>query len=1150
MNILLISQCDKRALTETRRILDQFAERRGDRTWQTPITQNGVDTLRRLLRASARKNTAVACHWIRAQNHTELLWIVGDKNRFNSEGAVPTNTTQRNILRQEDENQHHSAEDIHLLAALAALLHDLGKASTAFQQRLQGERTERNQYRHEWVSLRLFQAFVGKDSDTDWLDRLANPKDTDAHEWLERIQRDGCIPIEQCEAPFQALAHAPLAQAIGWLIVTHHRLPLLANENNGTGWWAPRTDFSQAHLVKGLSEMQASWNEVVVPAQADTLAYWDFPMGLPVQLPHWQVQAKRLAQRLQRLLTRPDRTGYHWLQQPYIMHLSRLTLMLADHHYSSLSTDQHGQRATERLHVPPGCTLWANTYTNRRGQRLGNQTLDEHLLGVTKQSQRISHALPDLIRSLPGLLQHKPLKQRTTSPRFAWQNQASDCATQWRVAAAEHGAFIINMASTGYGKTLANARIMNALADPKCGLRCTFAMGLRTLTLQTGQAFQQLLGLGPEHLAIRVGGQSQQALMRHFEERSESSGSLSRQALLLEEDEEGSVEFADDAGFDARHPIVARTLHDPKMKKLLLAPLLVCTIDHLTPATEGLRGGRQIAPMLRLFSSDLVLDEPDDFDLNDLPALTRLVHWAGLLGSRVLLSSATLAPALVQGLFLAYQAGRQAFQRHRSSHPSTAEQTPPIVTMWVDEFSQHATTCPIQAQFEEQHLLFVQRRYARLAQIAKDQPQRRGKFIPTQSLAAAASPAERYTAMADLLQESAWQLHRAHASTDPHCPTKKISFGLIRMANIGPLIEVALAWFRRGNTIPNAHVHLCVYHSQFPLLLRSEIERRLDQTLKRHNPMQVFSLPEIRHCLSAYPEAEHHLFIVLGSPVTEVGRDHDYDWAIVEPSSMRSLIQLAGRVRRHRPGACLEPNVSILNQNLRALTHPAEAAFCHPGFESAEYQLAKHKLSEVLRQEECDLMRKEQIDARPRLLAATPLMPNVRWIDLEHHRLQSAMLPIAAANDPGSRSRRGRGQHQKPNAASCWQIPNTHLTGLLVQHSPFRHDTMPHEDVCLRLNDEGEIELTEVVSEKASVGFAAVRHLPITHRLKPWPDDVVQGVGISAWMGFDYAQALDQLATAMELSPQQCAERFGTVSLPASTQGWWWHSALGFLKCK
>ena len=49
MNVLFVSQCTKRALTETRRILDQFAERRGDRTWQTPITQAGLDTVRKLL---------------------------------------------------------------------------------------------------------------------------------------------------------------------------------------------------------------------------------------------------------------------------------------------------------------------------------------------------------------------------------------------------------------------------------------------------------------------------------------------------------------------------------------------------------------------------------------------------------------------------------------------------------------------------------------------------------------------------------------------------------------------------------------------------------------------------------------------------------------------------------------------------------------------------------------------------------------------------------------------------------------------------------------------------------------------------------------------------------------------------------------------
>ena len=134
MNVLLISQCSKNALTETRRILDQFAERRGERTWQTAITQAGLDTLHRLLRKTARKNTAVACHWIRGKDHSELLWIVGDASKFNAEGAVPTNITRRNVLRSADENDWHSLQAIHLLASLAALLHDLGKDGPEDQQ--------------------------------------------------------------------------------------------------------------------------------------------------------------------------------------------------------------------------------------------------------------------------------------------------------------------------------------------------------------------------------------------------------------------------------------------------------------------------------------------------------------------------------------------------------------------------------------------------------------------------------------------------------------------------------------------------------------------------------------------------------------------------------------------------------------------------------------------------------------------------------------------------------------------------------------------------------------------------------------------------------------------------------------------------------
>jgi CRISPR-associated endonuclease/helicase Cas3 len=135
--------------------------------------------------------------------------------------------------------------------------------------------------------------------------------------------------------------------------------------------------------------------------------------------------------------------------------------------------------------------------------------------------------------------------------------------------------------------------------------------------------------------------------------------------------------------------LLQRLTDDVQVRRLIAAPLLVCTVDHLTPATESLRGGRQIAPMLRLLTGDLVLDEPDDFDMADLPALTRLVHWAGLLGSRVLLSSATLPPALVEGLFLAYRAGRAC-----SKAPQRAPGEPVnICCLWVDEFHQTAQDC-------------------------------------------------------------------------------------------------------------------------------------------------------------------------------------------------------------------------------------------------------------------------------------------------------------------------------------------------------------------------------------------------------------------------------------------------------------------------
>lgn len=1134
MNILLISQCDKRALVETRRILDQFGERRGERTWQTPITLAGLETLRQLLRTTARKNTAVACHWIRGLDHSELLWTVGNASRFNRQGAVPTNTTTRNILRNQDENDWHTGEDIQLLTALAALLHDLGKASHAFQLRLEGKLTERNQYRHEWVSLRLFEAFVGTDDDATWLARLASPTATDDATWLNhqqgRLRRDGLD--SPTPAPFAKLSNAPLAQAIGWLVVSHHRLPTLPRNGDGS-----KGEFQVGQLSNVLERIDAGWNERTDGGDTKQLPlYWHFPHGLPVTTELWRKRSARLARRLLSLHAQPGKGC--WLSNPYVMHISRLCLMLADHHYSSLSGEDPG-----RVQGTENYPLYANT---NGGPGDFNQTLDEHLLGVAQHSAEVTHALPRFDEQLPRLARHKGLRKRSLDARFKWQDSAADMASAMRERSMRHGAFIVNMASTGCGKTLANARIMYALADAERGMRCAFAMGLRTLTLQTGRAFRDLLGLGDDDLAIRVGGSASRALFEHYQRQAEATGSASRQSLL---DEDSFVRFE---GNHDGHPLLRRVMRDSQVRSLLAAPLLVCTIDHLTPATESERGGRQIAPMLRLMSGDLVLDEPDDFDINDLPALTRLVHWAGLLGARVLLSSATLPPALVQGLFEAYRNGRQHFERNRGERPHAGEQMPEVCCAWVDEFSHAQVDCADAPVFVAAHQSFVAKRRDYLAAV---EVRRRCALLPLQlGTDREQQPAE----FAALALEAALALHKQHHSVDTHS-AKRVSFGLLRMANIEQLVDMALALYRLG--APNGvHIHLCTYHSQFPLLIRSAIEQQLDQALNRRwqdrdQPEPVFQLPSIRARLDAHDKPEQ-LFIVLGSPVTEVGRDHDYDWAVVEPSSMRSLIQLAGRIRRHRAGECTVPNLLVFDTNLRHFREPGRPAYCKPGFESTAYPLESHRITQLLSESE-----RTVIDARPRIVAKpmAQLQPRLNLVDLEHYRMSHTMLvqqqsavPVAA----GARQRKTSISGSNApvlNATSWWQLPpaDALLTAVLPQQQPFRLDTLKRVDLVLRPNDdEDDYELVLLLDkpngrrgEKLGVKVDKSQN----HRI---PDLAVQGNGITAWGQTNYWDTLNELATELELSLADCARRFGTVTLPENANGWRFHPALGFTKAR
>ena len=1099
MMVTFISQCEKNALKKTRRVLDAFANRIGDNTWQTLITQDGLDAVRKLLRKTASKSTAVSCHWLRSRSRSELVWVVGNARKFDRQGRVPVNRTKRVLTGSEWETGWTMATSIQILATIAALLHDLGKASTGFQKKLTiSGPIQADPYRHEWVSLRLFEAMTaGCTDDRQWLSRLADFSGfvQQKPDWLSHLHNDSV-------SKSTGLAHLPpLAQIVAWLIVTHHRLPFDEID------FAKREDLRQKNkfLIPDLSRffqrLAASdgWvrSKKACEERVDKEDFWQFS-ALASQSKVWQSTLQRWAGKA---LNHPPLLQLPQVSNPLLMHLSRLCLMVGDHNYSSLGVEDNrrvkGDPALEHK-------LIANTC---RASGAPKQSLDEHLLGVAHFTASFSRLLPRLWDELPCLGQVAAFSRRTTIKRFQWQNHAWSLVKKHQEAARQQGFFGVNLASTGCGKTLGNARIMAALADPDSGPRFTIALGLRVLTLQTGQALREKLNLDDTALATLVGGAAVRTLFELQE--ASSNGSESAEPLLTDQ-----VDY-DHCALD--EDVLGTIINDRKARDLLYAPIVSCTVDHMISATETARGGRHIVPMLRLLTSDLVLDEPDDFDQDDLPALTRLVHMAGMLGSNVLLSSATLTPDLVSGLFIAYQEGRKHWQNNQG------EKYQGIYCAWFDEFHQHIEPCESELSFAERHRKFITKRVKEIEAL----PARRiGSILPTALPMPAEGEKINNAALAELLIQASERLHQQHHERCPETG-KTVSVGLIRMANINPMFALATALYQ--SSLPDqVQIHLCCYHGRQLMILRSQLEQKLDRILNRNDHKSLLEHPEIRQAVQASNKT-HHLFVVLATAVAEVGRDHDYDWAIIEPSSMRSIIQLVGRVWRHRPEKKADQcNVLVMDNNIKALEGGSSlgvggVVFEQPGFESKSHLLQSHACSELITERQL-----ANITAIPRIIRPENLDSKRRLADLEHTVMADLL-----------------NNSTRVNVVNAFWQPNTAMQACihLQRVSPFRESPIKDTEFVAMLDEDRPSQLRFRRAEKA---WQEPKGQDSVNSDIKYTEFVPGQSAIAPWLVMEVADALDDLSQRLDDDDQQMlAIRFATVGLDDS-KTWCFHPWFGF----
>lgn len=907
--IIAVCRSEKNSRERVARVLDRYFWRIGDRTWRGKATNACLERVAKELRKRATRNTAVVLHEIRSSSESRRPIIrIGSGHSFSEEGVVPVSSHPADFKRSIVGGVAMSGA---ATVGIAALFHDLGKATNLFQAKLYraltGGAPEADAIRHELFSAAVWNDLYGSMSDTDIIAGLAKATPASIDQACMSVKKTLMEIYKSPNDPlnFEFIPRVgSLSHLIGMLILTHHRLP------EGE---ADHVTMLGARHVRTESPLDRTTDLAI----ADGAPFWH---------EGWWLEALRIEAGRLSLDGTPASADI----------ALRASLMFADHIGSAR------KEAQDRIIGH----LANTTMINGKSGYVPADSLSRHVKRVYRYT-RFAHEMTHTLRDRFPALDESDLPvaiafpEISILPRFAWQGQAARAARAM-CEEREGGFFSAILAGTGTGKTrgaptiLAGAAMGDTIPERRY-LRMSLGLGLRILATQSAKEYANDLGFLQKDISVLVGDpplQFREETDKASNEENEGSESLiNLPEWLRVEDPEGRIpEQGDgreaqwlqglslntDRGLPAFLELVLEHAGKSagKGKCLLQAPIMIGTIDHLMGVASPVNS-RFLLQSLRLMTSDLILDEIDQYDGEDLAAIARLIFQAGALGRRVVIMSATLTPDIAGAL-------HQAYCRGWSDHAKSSGMADHVNLLLCGDAPGSVFT---NSQDEALPELLSHCRAAILDGIHATRPLRRGSILP---------PCNEWKELVDQVDEGCSRLHELNAV---EIGGYRVSVGMVRMTRISHTTALAVQ-MRSGDLEGRLRLLVCL-HSQMPRLHRAYIETRLKCALTRKPREGTDPEDGIRSlCISedVFARADRMgardiEIVVVTTPVIETGNDVDFDWAILDPISTRSIIQSAGRVRRHRPATGDQPNILILGRSPVAMQH-GELAM--PGVETRQ----------------------------------------------------------------------------------------------------------------------------------------------------------------------------------------------------------------------